>query len=108
MSPHFPLITLAHCWYRFQVFTFLDLTSKDMKSLRRLIEAIAKKCPGAYTFFYFAGHGFEFHGEQYLTPIDATKKTMVSSSLRVKRLQQCLRFCPSRMHTIVLDCCRTL
>ncbi|WP_197452034.1 caspase family protein [Rosistilla carotiformis] len=91
----------------FKVTTETDLTHHNMD------RAITKFCQqvdeGGLAFFFFAGHGIQVDGENYLIPIDAeipdqsfVKYKAVSLSLILDSLGKSR----SNMNVVVLDCCR--
>ena len=62
--------TLALKDLGFKVLSLVDLTLTEM---RTVMLAFCKLLgPGVFAVFYFAGHGFEENGENYLMPVDAS------------------------------------
>jgi hypothetical protein len=60
--------------------------------------------------FYFAGHGMELDGENYLIPIDAQIQTpglIASSSVRLSFLLDWMSNYKENTNIIILDACRT-
>jgi len=59
--------------------------------------------------FYYAGHGLQLNGENYLVPIDAeiNKSSDIElESVRLKRALNELEFADNRMNIVILDACR--
>jgi caspase domain-containing protein len=58
---------------------------------------------------YYAGHGVQLAGENYLVPVDANVSTpndLTSNSLRLVDLMATLESIPSRLRIVLLDACR--
>ena len=58
---------------------------------------------------YYAGHGVQLAGENYLLPVDAkisTPSDLDSNSMRLVDVMGTLETIPSRMRIVVLDACR--
>jgi Caspase domain len=59
---------------------------------------------------YYAGHGMQVTGENYLLPVDAkidTPSDLGNNSLRLVDLMATLETIPSRLRIVMLDSCRT-
>ena len=89
-----------------------------MEAVKNVICFLLKACPGAYLFFFYAGHGFEYGQEQFLVPIDAPANPpeerdvakgnrLIASSIRLRSWKFDLCMTPTQIHVVVLDCCRT-
>src|ERR1700686_3892359 len=58
---------------------------------------------------YYAGHGVQIAGENYLVPVDAritSEPDLISGSVRLVDVMATLEEIPSRMRIVVLDACR--
>jgi hypothetical protein len=58
---------------------------------------------------YYAGHGVQLAGENYLVPIDAkvsNQTELVNDSVRLVDVMSTLETIPSRMRIVILDACR--
>jgi hypothetical protein len=58
---------------------------------------------------YYAGHGVQLAGENYLVPVDAkisSPNDLVSNSVRLVDVMATLEAIPSRLRIVVLDACR--
>jgi hypothetical protein len=68
--------------------------------------------PGDTAFFFFAGHGFEIHGQNYLLPTDVPsvkeneEELLRDASLPVERIIDRLQARGARVVLLVLDACR--
>ncbi len=58
---------------------------------------------------YYAGHGVQLAGENYLVPVDAkvsSQTELVNNSVRLVDVMSTLETIPSRMRIVILDACR--
>ena len=94
----------------FEVISATDLTQNDMiRVVQDFSAKIAARGPGTVAMIYYAGHGVQLEGENYLIPIDAkvTSPTeLVNDSLRLVDIMATLEAIPSRARIVVLDACR--
>ena len=80
--------------------------SEKLLALDRMVE------PGDIAFFFFAGHGFEVRGENYLLPIDVPSATegqeelVRDASFSAQRVIDRLQARGARTAILVLDACR--
>lgn len=63
------------------------------------------------TIFFFAGHGFQFEGENYLTSIDCqippgTKYEAARSSILLTELMDIYKKYPDKINIVIIDACR--
>ncbi|MCE7044392.1 caspase family protein [Dyadobacter sp. CY312] len=63
------------------------------------------------TIFFFAGHGFEIDGENFLTSIDcqippATKYAVSRSSISISELLNIYKLYPNKINIVIIDACR--
>ena len=61
---------------------------------------------GIYAVIYYAGHGFELDGENYLLPVDAMSPDP-NESIRAQEFLQEMQSCDTLLNLMFLDCCRT-
>jgi formylglycine-generating enzyme required for sulfatase activity len=94
----------------FQVSTVLDADQKRMK--RAIVDfgkALASAGPDAVGLFYYAGHGVQVDGKNYLIPaaaeIEAQSDVDIESVDADVVLQQ-MEFAGNRMNIVILDACR--
>ncbi|MBI5264649.1 MAG: caspase family protein [Bradyrhizobium sp.] len=94
----------------FEVIAATDLTQNDMiKVVQDFSAKVATRGPNTVAMVYYAGHGVQLAGENYLLPVDAkisTPTDLVSNSLRLVDLMATLEAIPSRMRIVILDACR--
>jgi hypothetical protein len=60
-------------------------------------------------FFWFAGHGFQMRGENYLLPIDVTvenERRVESDSFSLNGLLNSLRDARNKVNVVIIDACR--
>ena len=70
---------------------------------------VAERGPGTVAMVYYAGHGVQVEGENYLLPVDAKISSpydLDGNSLRLVDLMGTLDSIASRMRIVVLDACR--
>lgn len=90
----------------FDVIEGIDL---DYGALRRSIRAYGEKLPGAGTaLFYYAGHGVQVAGENYLIPVDTGLRSETDLDFAAVSVDLVLRQMDRSAKTkiIILDACR--
>jgi hypothetical protein len=94
----------------FEVTQATDLSRTDMvRAVQDFSSKVAARGPGAVAMIYYAGHGVQLAGENYLVPVDAnisSPSDLVDNSLRLVDVMGTLESIPSRMRIVVLDACR--
>ena len=94
----------------FEVITATDLTQSEMlKVVQDFSSRVSAHGPNAVAMVYYAGHGIQLAGENYLIPIDArisAPSDLTTSTIRLVDLMATLDAIPSRMRIVVLDACR--
>src|SRR4051794_12652699 len=94
----------------FEVTSAIDLTQNDMiRVVQDFSSKVAARGPNSVAMIYYAGHGVQLAGENYLVPVDAnvaTPNDLTSNSLRLVDLMATLESIPSRMRIVLLDACR--
>lgn len=92
----------------FKTTCLADVTTR--RQLREAIQAFAADAAaGAETFFFYAGHGIQSNGENYLIPTEAqilTEADIDFEGVGVGYLLQSLEQARSYPNVIVLDACR--
>lgn len=90
----------------FQVFSFIDATRQDLERLQRDAERILRGADVGL--FFYAGHGMQINGENYMVPVDASFDDVSDILSQLVSLTQFLRrmeeFTPTNL--IFLDACR--
>ncbi|NNE21816.1 MAG: caspase family protein [Rhizobiales bacterium] len=94
----------------FEVTTALDLGQVGMRrKVREFTSALAAKGPDSVALVYFAGHGVQIDGQNYLLPVDAKIKTAADVPLEAVRLADVMNLlneAPSQTRIVILDACR--
>ncbi|UPK25009.1 caspase family protein [Bradyrhizobium sp. 195] len=94
----------------FEVVSATDLTQNDMLRVVQDFSAkVASRGPNTVAMVYYAGHGVQLAGENYLVPVDAkisNPTELVSNSVRLVDVMSTLETIPSRMRIVILDACR--
>ena len=94
----------------FEVMAATDLTQSDMvRALQDFSDKVAARGPNTVAMVYYAGHGVQLAGENYLVPVDAkitTPADLTGNSVRLVDIMGTLENVPSRMRIVVLDACR--
>ncbi|MCK1642814.1 caspase family protein [Bradyrhizobium sp. 157] len=94
----------------FEVTQATDLTRSDMvKVVQDFSAKVAERGPGTVAMIYYAGHGVQVAGENYLLPVDAkiaSPSDLDGNSVRLVDVMGTLESIPSRMRIVVLDACR--
>jgi uncharacterized caspase-like protein len=94
-------------------FTVIKVTDADQKKMKRAIKDFGEQLAAAGTsatgLFFYAGHGVQVNGTNYLVPIgaDITKAADVDiESIAADAVIQQMEFAGSRVNIVVLDACR--
>jgi hypothetical protein len=94
----------------FEVISATNLTQNDMVRVVQDFSAkVAARGPNTVAMVYYAGHGVQLEGENYLIPIDAkvaSPSELVNDSLRLVDVMATLEAIPSRVRIVMLDACR--
>jgi Caspase domain len=94
----------------FEVIAATDLTQNDMiKVVQDFSAKVSARGPNTVAMVYYAGHGVQLAGENYLVPIDAkisTPSDLANNAVRLVDVMGTLETIPSRMRIVVLDACR--
>ncbi len=94
----------------FEVTSATDLNHNEMIQVVQDFSAkIAGRGPNAVAMVYYAGHGVQLAGENYLVPVDArisSEPDLTKGSVRLVDLMATLEAIPSRMRIVILDACR--
>jgi uncharacterized membrane protein YgcG len=94
----------------FEVTQATDLTRSDMvRVVQDFAARVAERGPRTVAMIYYAGHGVQVAGENYLLPVDAkisSPSDLDGNSLRLVDMMGTLESISSRMRIVVLDACR--
>jgi Caspase domain len=94
----------------FEVTSAADLSQKDMNDkVGEFAAKIAAKGPDTVALVFYAGHGLQIDGENYLVPVDVDLKRESDIPLQAVRLNDVLNTLnsvPTKMRILMLDACR--
>ncbi len=94
----------------FEVTSALDLGQSEMRdAVREFAGKLAGKGEDTVALIYFAGHGLQIDGENYLLPVDAdiTRESDVAlEAVRLGDVMNLLGNAPSKTRIVILDACR--
>jgi hypothetical protein len=94
----------------FEVTTTADLSQKEMnEKVGDFAARIAARGPDTVALVFYAGHGLQIDGENYLIPVDVDPRREADIPLQAVRLNDVLNTLnsvPSRMRILLLDACR--
>ena len=94
----------------FEVISATDLSHNQMiQAVQEFSSTIAGRGPNTVAMVYYAGHGVQLAGENYLVPVDArvtSEPDLIGGSLRLVDVMATLEEIPSRMRIVILDACR--
>ena len=94
----------------FEVVMAFDLNRDLMRQVISEFSAkVAAKGPDTVTLIYYAGHGLQVDGDNYLVPVDARfekEGDVAEQGVRLADLMATLETAPSKVRIIILDACR--
>ncbi|WP_426419321.1 caspase family protein [Bradyrhizobium genosp. A] len=94
----------------FEVISATDLGQNDMlRVVQNFSAKVSARGPNTVAMVYYAGHGVQLAGENYLVPVDAkvsNQTDLVNDSVRLVDVMSTLETIPSRMRIVILDACR--
>ncbi|CAK6951056.1 mucosa-associated lymphoid tissue lymphoma translocation protein 1 [Scomber scombrus] len=88
----------------FRVVSLLDLTREEMLAATDKFLQLLDR--GVYGLFYYAGHGYERAGRNYLVPIDAPQPYRPENCVCVQRVMLNMQQKRTALSVILLDTCR--
>jgi hypothetical protein len=94
----------------FKVTALTNQSQSQLKSaIAQFADAIERAGPDTLAAVYYAGHGVQIDGTNYLVPVDAlvkTKADIVLGAVSATDLLRALELSKARVNVIVLDACR--
>ncbi len=94
----------------FEVLQAPNLTQSDMRrTIGDFAKAAAAKGPDTVALVFYAGHGLQVDGENFLIPVDAQIEREADVPLQAMRLSDvmnALASVPSKSRIVILDACR--
>lgn len=94
----------------FEVQSATDLSQNDLRqAVGEFAARMSQKGPDTVALVFYAGHGMQIDGENFLVPVDIDPKRETDIPLQAVRLNDILNTLtsvPSKMRIIMLDACR--
>ncbi len=94
----------------FQVLQAVDLEQKAMlRTINRFAKLVAVSGPDTVALVFYAGHGLQLDGENYLVPVDAViqrEADVPLQAMRLADLMNSLSSMPMKTLIVMLDACR--
>ena len=94
----------------FQVVQAPDLTQSDMRrTIADFAKTVTEKGPDTVALVFYAGHGLQVDGENFLVPVDARierEADVPLQAMRLADLMNALSAVPSKSRIVILDACR--
>src|SRR6202011_2148769 len=94
----------------FEVLSAADLSQNEMRErVSAFAEKVAAKGADTVALVFYAGHGLQIDGENFLVPVDVDPKREADIPLQAVRLNDVLNTLasvPSKMRILMLDACR--
>ncbi|MEZ5839033.1 MAG: caspase family protein [Hyphomicrobiales bacterium] len=94
----------------FDVTMALDVSQRDLKrAVRDFSQKLEASGPDGVGLFYYAGHGLQVNGTNYLVPVDAgieTEGDVAIETVSLNDVMSALSYSRSRLTFVVLDACR--
>ena len=94
----------------FEVLTAADLSQNEMRAkVGDFAAKVAVKGPDTVALVFYAGHGLQIDGENFLVPVDVDPKRETDIPLQAVRLNDILNTLaavPSKTRILLLDACR--
>lgn len=94
----------------FEVMNTPDLSQDDLrKAVGDFAGKLAEKGPDTVALVFYAGHGIQVDGENFLVPVDVDPKREADIPLQAVRLNDVLNTLnsvPNKMRILMLDACR--
>jgi uncharacterized caspase-like protein len=94
----------------FEVTAVSDLSQDEMqKAVSNFAAKVSASGPDTVALVFYAGHGLQIDGENYLVPVDVDPKREADiplQAVRLNDLMNTLGALPIRMRIVMLDACR--
>jgi uncharacterized caspase-like protein len=88
------------------------VTDGSLRQMTDAVDRFARRLSGAadsYGFFFYAGHGVQSNGENYLIPVNANirrEADLAYEALHVQRALDYMQEAGNALNVVVLDACR--
>jgi uncharacterized caspase-like protein len=94
----------------FDVTQALDVGQADMRrAIKDFAAKVSAKGSDTVALVYYAGHGVQVDGENFLVPVDAkiaSEGDIAKEAVRLADVMSALAAVPSKMRIVILDACR--
>ena len=94
----------------FEVFDFYNASQRDMKrAVQSFAATLRQRGKDAAAFIFYAGHGVQVKGENYLIPVDehiASEADVDIDAVSLSSIMSMLENSEARLSIVVLDACR--
>lgn len=94
----------------FEVISASDLSRDEtIQVIQTFAQRIEARGPNTVALVYYAGHGLQIAGDNYIVPVDArisSDAEVPAAAIRLVDLMATLQTVPSRMRMVMLDACR--
>jgi len=93
----------------FEVIDRTNLNTEGMRAAIRDFSARLQQTPGSAAFFYFAGHGVQFKGINYLLPVGnayASENDVEDNAINAETVVRRIQESGAKLSFVVLDACR--
>ncbi|XP_068595129.1 mucosa-associated lymphoid tissue lymphoma translocation protein 1 isoform X2 [Brachionichthys hirsutus] len=88
----------------FRVVSLLDLSREEMlAAIEKFVQLLDR---GVYGLFYYAGHGYEHAGRNYLVAVDAPQPYQPGNCICVQRIMLSMQKKHTALSVVLLDTCR--
>ncbi|XP_038640173.1 mucosa-associated lymphoid tissue lymphoma translocation protein 1 isoform X2 [Scyliorhinus canicula] len=88
----------------FRVVSLLDLTKDEMQSaVEQFLQLLDR---GVYALFYYAGHGYECSGRNYMVPVNAPNPYRPENCINVQKILCRMQVKNTALNVLLLDMCR--
>src|SRR5262249_25462730 len=95
---------------QFEVIDAPNLSQSELRrTIREFSSLVTQKGPDTVALIYYAGHGLQVEGENYLLPVDADIKSeadVAIEAVRLNDLMTALAWTTSKTRIVILDACR--
>lgn len=88
----------------FHCVTLIDASKKEMEQALEFFEYLL--VTGVHALFYFAGHGFEENGENYLVPVDVHEGFSLLECIKAQYILRIMQDRDTALNFLILDMCR--
>lgn len=88
----------------FKVISLVNLTLSEMRTAMLAFCCLLGN--GVYGVVYYAGHGYEDNGENFLLPVDSDLKYNREHSLRTQEILEAMQQCDTSLNLLIIDACR--